>query len=228
MPDIYNGTKTNTKEKPEIKNINPVKNEEQVKNSEPLTAKTKEDKEPIGDFLSSFSFYPRGVHFETQDEKEEIVMLLRRHIVTNFLWIFIAFIMAVFPIFFSISSKFFIPFHIPVNFQIVFLLIWYTLVFSVIFINFLVWYFNVYILTNKRIVDVDFYNLVYKKISSAQLNKVQDVTIKSYGLLRIIFDFADIFIQTAGTEPNFDFVAVPKPDVVARKINELVERNKNI
>lgn len=176
--------------------------------------------------LAAFAAYPDGVHFATQEEKEEIVLLLRRHIITNFFWVVGSLLMIIAPFAILPFFKFLLPINIPLNFQLVAILIWYSLVASFVFINFLSWYFNVYIVTNKRIVDVDFYNLIYKQISHAPLERVQDITIKAGGVIRTFFDFADVFIQTAGTEPNFEFEAVPKPDIVVRKINELIHKKE--
>ena len=44
--------------------------------------------EPRGHSFSSFLSYPENVHFDTQEEKEQIILLLRKHWVTNIPWIF--------------------------------------------------------------------------------------------------------------------------------------------
>jgi hypothetical protein len=181
--------------------------------------------------LAAFAYYPEQVRFETQEDQEEIVFLLRRHVITNLPWIFLSFIFLIAPFFIVGSFKFITPFDIPVQFIIAGSIIWYSLVISFIFMNFINWYFNVYILTNERIVDVDFVNLTYKQVASAPIGNVQDVTFKLGGVIRTIFNFGDVFIQTAGEERNFDFDAVPKPDQVARGILKIVEThhgNNNI
>lgn len=174
--------------------------------------------------FTAFNSYPSGVRFITQEEKEEIILLLRRHIITNFFWVVASFFMLIAPPFLLLLFGKSLPGAIPPNFKFIITLIWYTLTSTFIFVNFLNWYFNVYIVTDKRIVDVDFYNIVYKHISHATLDRVQDMTIKAGGVIRTLFDFGDVFIQTAGTEPNFEFEAVPKPDLVVRKINELISK----
>jgi hypothetical protein len=85
------------------------------------------------------------------------------------------------------------------------------------------WYFNVYIVTNERIIDVDFFYLLYNKVSSTRIDRLQDVSYKLGGVVRAVFDFGDVFVQTAGSEPNFDFLSVPHPETVVRKIVELME-----
>jgi membrane protein YdbS with pleckstrin-like domain len=75
-------------------------------------------------------------------------------------------------------------------------------------------------------VDVDWLNLLYKKLSTTQLGRIQDVTYKQGGLLDLFFDYGDVFIQTAGTEQNFEFEKVPQPQSVVRAIDELIEERK--
>lgn len=221
MPDIFIDTnKTNNE-----KSNGEIKKSHSSTNC-PLKKFDKNQKKSSKSFLSAFYSYPVGVKFETQEDTEEIILLLRRHVVTNLLWIIISIILIFAPAAIFPFLNFLLPFSVPLNFQIVGIIIWYGLVGSFIFMNFLSWYFNVYIVTNERVVDVDFYNLTYKKIASAQLNRVQDVTIRSGGVIRTLFNFADVYIQTAGTEPNFVFEAVPNSDVVAREILELCENSK--
>ena len=95
---------------------------------------------------------------------------------------------------------------------------------SYIWFNFLNWYFNVGIITNKRVVDIDFFNILYKEITVAQLDKVQDVTIKSGGFIEAFFDYGTIFIQTAGTEANVEFSDTPMPSQVVNLINKLLAK----
>jgi hypothetical protein len=89
------------------------------------------------------------------------------------------------------------------------------------FEKFLNWYFNVYIITTERIIDVDFISLLYKQVSEAQIAKIQDVTYTMGGLARAVFNYGDVLIQTAGELPNFDFLAVPHPNKVAAVIAEM-------
>jgi len=125
----------------------------------------------------------------------------------------------IFPIF---VSRQILP-SLPANFVSVVGIIWYLVTFGFVLVNFITWYFNVYIVTNERIIDVDFLNLLYKQLSSTRIARIQDVTYKLGGVIRSLFDFGDVFIQTAGTEPNFEFEAVPHPEAVVRKISELME-----
>lgn len=172
--------------------------------------------------VAALMINPVGVNFQTQDKDEQVVLLFRRHWVTNFPWIFFGSLMLLAPFVLSVFTPF-LPLQLPTQILISGVIFWYLLAFGYFLINFLLWYFNAYLITNERIVDIDFYNLVYKEVSSARLGNIEDVTFKVGGVIRHIFDYGDIFIQTAGQEANFEFQAVPKPALIADRLDNLME-----
>ncbi len=50
---------------------------------------------------------------------------------------------------------------------------------------------------------------------------MEDVTAKSGGFFASIFNFGNVFVQTAGTEVNLEFHNIPRPAEVTRIINSL-------
>lgn len=168
--------------------------------------------------LAAFSFYPSKLDFSDKDKDEVIILLLRRHPITNLPWIVIAALMLVFPIALDLVP---ILEFLPPNFQSVAILIWYLLIGAFILEQFLVWFFNVNIVTDERVFDVDFHNLLYREISDAHLDQIQDVTVRMGSAIRTIFNYGDVLIQTAGEVPNLEFEAVPHPDRVAKILREL-------
>lgn len=167
---------------------------------------------------SAFVARPKDIAFETQIEKEEIVLLLRRHPITNLGWIFVAFLMCLAPLvlrFFPIIE------FLPARFQFIALLMWYLLTVAFILEQFLGWYFNVYIITDERLVDVDFVSLIYKEISDAAIDKIQDVSFKMGGILGTMFNYGTVYIQTAAEKPRFEFEKVPNPALVAKVLEKL-------
>ena len=85
------------------------------------------------------------------------------------------------------------------------------------------WYFNVGIITNKGIVDVDFNLVLYKETTYTLLNHVEDITAKIGRFFESVFDFGNLFVQTAGTERNTEFLNIPHPSAAAKIINSLVQ-----
>ena len=171
---------------------------------------------------------PNGVRFETQEETEEVILLMRRHPITNLGWILSMAVLLLVP---TIVAPLILRSGLPAmdfswGYYLIIPLMWYLGTFGYGFACFLSWYFNVYIVTNKRIVDIDWMGLLYKQLSSSQLDKIQDVTYKQGGISDTFFNFGTVLIQTAGTEPNFEFEAVPRPNQVVEQINQIIETQK--
>lgn len=174
--------------------------------------------------LSSFCYFPDGVSFVAKDSQEKIVLLLRRHPITNLPWIAVALIMLFAPV---VLNVFPIISFLPDNFQLVAVIMWYLIVVAYVFESFLDWFFSVFIVTDERIFDVDFLNLVYREISEANLDQIQDVTVTMGSAIRTLFNYGDVYIQTSSEVPRIEFEAVPDPDRVARVLRELrVEEEK--
>lgn len=169
---------------------------------------------------------PQNCSFEGQDPQEKILLLLRAHPITNLRWIIPAILLFFLP--FSLSSilGFFSidPSLIPSSFGLVFLLFNFLLMMVIVFEGFLYWYFNVYIVTNKNIIDVDFHSILYKNIDIAPLRNIEDVSSNMSGILHSIFHYGNVFVQTAGTSRNIDFISVPKPHKVADFILDEVHK----
>lgn len=174
--------------------------------------------------LSSFCLYPEGVDFETREKEEKIILLLRAHVITNLKWILVTILMLTVP---GIIQAFGMFNTLPAGFGLVITLGWYLVTTAYALESFLFWYFNVYIITNIRVVDVDFYNLIYKQVSDANISKIQDVTYNMGGVVRTIFNYGDVFVQTAAEVSEFDFLAVPNPDKVAKIIQEMITEEDN-
>lgn len=168
--------------------------------------------------LSSHCYFPEGIKFIAKDSQEKIVLFLRKHPITNLPWILVAILLLFAP---AVLQIFPVLAGLPDNFQLIAVCIWYLLVVAYIFESFLSWFFNVFIVTDERVFDVDFLNLVYREISEANIEQIQDVTTRMGSVIRTIFNYGDVFIQTASEIPRIEFEAVPNPDLVARVLREL-------
>lgn len=174
-------------------------------------------------FLSAFNLYPDDVDFETRENGEKIILMLRKHFVTNFKWIAVTILLLAIP---TVARILGIFSTLPTGYELVITLAWYLVTMAYAFESFLDWYFDVYFVTDMRVVEVNFSNLINKHVSGAIVDKVQDVTYISTGLLRTMFDFGDVLIQTASEIPEFDFYGVPNPARVAKVIDDLKLKTK--
>jgi len=173
--------------------------------------------------LSSFSTFPTKVNFETQDEGEEVVLFLRQHPIVNVPWIILVIFALTIP---SVFGFFPMIADLPDTYQFVLELMWYSLVFGFALAKFMSWFFNIYILTDERVVDVDFINLFYRVVSTAKIEEIQDLSVRSSGAFETFFNYGSVFIQTAAQVSEFEFLRVPRPDVVAKVINQMIDQEE--
>lgn len=181
---------------------------------------------PTHNPVASYMPQPHKFRFSTQFSNEVVLLLLRQHPITQLGWIILAFLAGFVPVLFSYVQFFT---NLPLAYQIGIYAFWYLGLFGAILEGFLKWYYNVYIITDERIIDVDFHSLTYRDISSAAIDKIEDTTARTTGFLSALFDYGTVNIQTAAEKREFEFGGVPHPNRVTFLINELIveeEREK--
>lgn len=172
----------------------------------------------------SFIKDPDKVRFVGEDAGEKVMWVFRRHPITNLGWVLITVVLFLVPHFVSAYTAFTgISFFetLPWRYNFIFYTFWYLFVFGYAFENFISWFFNVYIVSNKRVVDVDFFGLIHRRISEAELQDIEDITHQINGAAQIIFNYGSVFIQTAGEQREFEFELVPNPARVQDIISDL-------
>jgi hypothetical protein len=175
---------------------------------------------PTTDPLASFVIRPPGAKFINQHSKEKILLVLRQHPIVNVKWILITIILLLAP--FLIFPLLPIFSFVPGRFQFFAMIGWYLLVSAYVIESFLYWYYNIYIITDERIVDIDFISLIYRQVSEAKIDKVEDVTASTAGVFAGVFNYGNVNIQTAAEKREFEFLSVPQPAKVTKLLNELI------
>lgn len=180
----------------------------------------------------SISVYPTKTRFESQTDREHVLLLMRKHMVTNLWWIVVSVMLVGVPLFWG-EFPFISAVSPVVQFSLA--VLWYVGLAFFVILNVLLWFYNVYIVTDERVVDVDFFGLLYKNINATQIRKIEDVNYSQVGLLSSFFNFGNVVIQTASAQKSddvpgeasaFTFEAVPNPDRVVRVIAELMEQEE--
>ncbi len=92
-------------------------------------------------------------------------------------------------------------------------------------IIFVLYYLNLHIITSVRIVDIDQSGLFHHEISELNIDKIEDVTSETNGVLGNIFDYGTVYVQTAGAKERFEFTNVPDPAKLVKIILDLYELN---
>jgi hypothetical protein len=166
--------------------------------------------------------------FISEQDDEEVVLLLRAHPITNIGWIMLGILMLALPTVLSLSGVFEL---VAMKYVFMAKMSWYLLTLGMLFQKFLNWYYSVFIVTNERIVDIDFENLLYRVVSYANLNHIEEPSMVAGGFIRSIFRYGDVFVATAAETGSIEGLGVPYPDRVIRIISELseeLEKERNI
>jgi uncharacterized membrane protein YdbT with pleckstrin-like domain len=153
----------------------------------------------------------KNFHFRGQHRGEKIIKIVRRHWF-NILQQYLIIIAMVLLLSFSLQV---LPsiFSSPGNRET----IWFLETFFLLMIwiySFIVWidfYFDVWIITDNRIVNIEQKALFMRHISELKFSKIQDVSIEVEGFIPTILNYGDVHIQTAGTKSRFLFHKVPDP-----------------
>lgn len=101
---------------------------------------------------------------------------------------------------------------------------WYVFIFGYFLREFLDWYFEVLLITSKKIVDID---RGATNISETPLTNVQDVTSETPSMIGQIFNIGSIKIQTAAESKEFEFNLMDDPSKVRDFLSDIVAKKGN-
>lgn len=180
--------------------------------------------------VAAYCERPSGVSFADKLENEELLLFLRKHFITNVPWIVSAVALILTPfILVALAGLGFLPINfLPPVYLAMTLLLYYFFIAGFIFVHYLTWFYNIGLVTNQRIIDIDFSSLVFENVDATKLTQVEDVGYKQVGIIRSIFDYGNIHLHTAGPSSNFEFSAVPHPERVINIINDLIGRTRHV
>ncbi|MFA6215458.1 MAG: PH domain-containing protein [Patescibacteria group bacterium] len=169
-------------------------------------------------------------HIPNRQRDEKIIILIRRHyfiILIKFLvWIILAILPFLFYLMMSNVLKGFLPAELFYPIVTLFASIYYLYIWLFAFYSFVDYYLDSWIVTTRRIIDIEQKGLFNQTISEQQLYRIQDVTSEIKGFFATFLNYGNVYVQTAGELERFIFKQVPNPGLVAKKISELAEENK--
>jgi len=169
---------------------------------------------------SSFMSFPKGLTFLGKEKEESVILIVRTH------WIM--YLPHMLAAFFSLVLPFLFKMVIPelsgnISLFIVFFILSGMIFMTISVFTIIKWYFNVNIITDQRVVDLDFTSVLSHTSSEARLERIEDVTHKQIGLLGSIFDIGTVYIQTAGAKSEIEFDNIPRPREVQDILYDLLE-----
>lgn len=166
----------------------------------------------------------------TLHEGEEKILEVRRHLFVFYARMFWLTVLVLLPlIIFSIFRGYL---EILLNgsegmvFSALYLL-WILILWMSFFYQWTDYYFDVWIVTNERIVDVEQVGFFSRKVSTLQLDRIQDITVRVDGMVATFLKFGDLHIQTAGDQPMFVIKQASQPLEVKEAILNQVKNSQN-
>lgn len=95
-----------------------------------------------------------------------------------------------------------------------------------LFQNFMDYYLDIWIVTTKRVLNIEQTGLFARTVSELRLYRIQDVTSTVNGFLHTILDYGDMEIQTAGEKVRFVFEQIPHPTLISKSVLEYAELDR--
>lgn len=151
---------------------------------------------------------------------EKIIAVFRQYGGTYSFSVFIAFILLVLP-FFLLTPLFSRGFFGVIGFCLLLAIAFYYSLRKAF-----KWYYNMCVLTDRRIIDVDQRGFLERVVSEVLFTKIQDVSYRVKGFFPTIFHYGTVIVQTAGNSTNVELRAMKNPERIADLINEFRENAK--
>lgn len=85
------------------------------------------------------------------------------------------------------------------------------------------YYLDVWVVTDKRIIDLEQKGLFHRKSSVFRIERIQDVTVEIRGVIATFLHFGDIHVQTAGESQEFIMRGIAHPKHVRTVILEQLD-----
>jgi membrane protein YdbS with pleckstrin-like domain len=172
---------------------------------------------------SFFNSFPRDLTFQGKEKDENVVLVVRSHWIVYLPFLFVAIVILLLPLVFEIVLSSFSE-----N-MVLFLALFVsclTVSLTIIMYSFVRWFYDVNIITDRRVIDLDFTSVVSHSFSEARLTRIEDVTHKQKGIIGSIFDIGTVYFQTAGATARIEFDSIPRPRDVQNIMYNLLESKK--
>jgi uncharacterized membrane protein YdbT with pleckstrin-like domain len=95
--------------------------------------------------------------------------------------------------------------------------------------GFMIWidyYFDIWIITSERIINIEQKGMFTRKASELRYSKIQDVTTEVIGFLPSVLNYGDVKVQTAAEENEFLFRTISDPYNVKNIIMNLQKQSE--
>ncbi|MDR3642960.1 MAG: PH domain-containing protein [Candidatus Doudnabacteria bacterium] len=124
-------------------------------------------------------------------EGEQVRQIYRQSEAVLFKPVLVVFVLIYFPWYFLLTSGLAADY-------VRFLLLWTGAVFFYAAYNYIIWLLNIYLLTDRRLVCINYFGLFSKKVLETPLGKILNVGFSSNGFWQTVFKFGTVQVQVPG------------------------------
>lgn len=148
---------------------------------------------------------------------EKTIAIFRKHWLTLALEGVMLGFCAILPLFFEFIAEIGFNMSLPEEYRVYYsmlYLLWLLFIWISFFISWTNYTLDIWVLTNERLIDVEQLGLFSRRESALDLEKVQDITIETDGILNTIIKAGSVTVQTAGAEQDFVIKNMMHPEQV--------------
>ncbi len=102
--------------------------------------------------------------------------------------------------------------------------LWLLILWVVFFIEWTDYYLDIWIITDRRIIDVEQLGFFHREVTSFKFEQIQDITIETKGLIETLFKFGTLHIQTAGHSRDIIIKDAHRPEDARSLILDLSQK----
>ena len=173
------------------------------------------------------SYFRRQYIFPGQQAGEQIYLVIRQHWIILFGQMLFALMFVGIYIGISIALNRYLPSQVSTEVVTMINLgkdIYLMFLLLGIFIAWVIYYLNVQIVTSQRIVDITQNGLLNHTVAELDFSHIEDVTAQVAGFWQTMFNYGNVYVQTAAETERFVFSNVPRPTDVEKLILDLSAR----
>lgn len=170
----------------------------------------------------------KSFHLHALSEGEEVIAVVHR----NWFYVFTQYVALIAISAVLIAAFVMLPKLFPIftQVQIAKLLVFFesSCALALWIFAFLIWidyYFDVWVVTTERIVNIEQKGMFSRTISELSYGKIQDVTTEVIGFLPSMLNYGNVYVQTAAETERFMFRTVSDPYTIKNIITAQQEKN---
>lgn len=104
--------------------------------------------------------------------------------------------------------------------------LWLLLLWIIFFVEWTDYYLDLWVITDRRIVDVEQKGFFHREVTSFKFEQIQDITVETHGFIETFFKFGTLHIQTAGHNREIVIKDAHYPEAARTLILQLSEKLK--